>query len=315
MKSGTRHSLFHVPLTPLVRTDNLQRDERAATDNLPRARFAPEQGWPSCAFRSCDCRPRDISSLDVEYRHGRNASDCAGKNRHRYVPRHGHRRSVSVHGVVQGSRRPSVGQAASRLCGQGVALAARSRRVLERIEELDAGAPTRCTALRVRQRRACFTSSNSPPRTWPRLCSRGRDRHGTVADRSRDVSQAGAAGSLHVEFLPRLARRHAVAVRLCRVGLGANDARVFDLRLRRDLARHASIGWKRNTRLPYWLPDGKSFVYSRRRKLAADAPPTEGYKFTQAFRHTTGRRRRTTTLVFGHGAPGSPPWERWIFPR
>ena len=66
--------------------------------------------------------------------------------------------------------------------------------------------------------------------------------------------------------------------------------------------------------LPYWLPDGKSFVFSRRRKLPADAPPTEGYKFTQAFRHTIGDDPEQAELVFAAGAAGSPRWRRWTFP-
>jgi len=65
---------------------------------------------------------------------------------------------------------------------------------------------------------------------------------------------------------------------------------------------------------PFWLPDGKSFVYSRRQKVAADAPPTEGYKFTQAFRHTIGSDVEQDLLVFAHGAAGSPALAEMDFP-
>lgn len=66
--------------------------------------------------------------------------------------------------------------------------------------------------------------------------------------------------------------------------------------------------------LPCWLPDGESFVYSRRRPMPADAPPTEGYKFTQAFRHKLGRDVATDELIFAQGAPGSPEMAPMDFP-
>lgn len=65
---------------------------------------------------------------------------------------------------------------------------------------------------------------------------------------------------------------------------------------------------------PFWLPDGKSFVYSRRRKVPADAPPTEGYKFTQAFRHVIGRDLESPELIFANGTPGSPQMAEMDFP-
>jgi prolyl oligopeptidase len=65
---------------------------------------------------------------------------------------------------------------------------------------------------------------------------------------------------------------------------------------------------------PYWLPDGKSFVYSRRRKVAADAPAADGYKFTQAFRHTIGLDPASDPLVFAEGAAGSPSLAEMDFP-
>ncbi len=66
--------------------------------------------------------------------------------------------------------------------------------------------------------------------------------------------------------------------------------------------------------LPYWLPDGKSFVYSRRRRVSAAAPPTEGYKFTQAFRHSIGRDPDDSELIFANGAVGSPEMAEMDFP-
>jgi prolyl oligopeptidase len=65
---------------------------------------------------------------------------------------------------------------------------------------------------------------------------------------------------------------------------------------------------------PCWLPDGKSFVYCRRQKVAPDAPATDGYKFTQAFCHTIGRAVESDAMVFAQGAPGSPGMAEMDFP-
>jgi prolyl oligopeptidase len=53
---------------------------------------------------------------------------------------------------------------------------------------------------------------------------------------------------------------------------------------------------------PSWLPDGKSFFYTRAQKLAADAPPTAKYQKLKVFRHTLGGDPDTEPLVFGFGA-------------
>jgi prolyl oligopeptidase len=53
---------------------------------------------------------------------------------------------------------------------------------------------------------------------------------------------------------------------------------------------------------PSWLPDGKSFFYTREQKLAADAPPTAKYQKLKVYRHTLGGNPDTEPLVFGFGA-------------
>ena len=89
--------------------------------------------------------------------------------------------------------------------------------------------------------------------------------------------------------------------------------KVFDRTTQRDLPDTIDR-LEAEYALPAWLPDSKSFVYARRRKIAADAPPTEGYKFTQAFRHTLGSDVEQAPLVFGHTAAGSPPMSEMDFP-
>ena len=89
--------------------------------------------------------------------------------------------------------------------------------------------------------------------------------------------------------------------------------KIFDLPTGRDLPEsidRIEAGYA----LPYWLPDGKSFVYSRRRQTPADAPAAEGYKFTQAFQHRLGADPTDDRLVFANGAAGSPAMAEMDFP-
>lgn len=65
---------------------------------------------------------------------------------------------------------------------------------------------------------------------------------------------------------------------------------------------------------PYWLADGKSFVYSRRRLVSANSPPTEGYKFTQSFLHMVGSDPEKSEVIFSNGAVGSPEMAEMDFP-
>lgn len=89
--------------------------------------------------------------------------------------------------------------------------------------------------------------------------------------------------------------------------------RIFDLATNADLPE-AIDRLEAEYALPTWLPDGKSFTYARRRKLPPDAPPTEGYKFTQAFRHVVGDDPENDAVVFADGVAGSPAMGPTDFP-
>jgi prolyl oligopeptidase len=65
---------------------------------------------------------------------------------------------------------------------------------------------------------------------------------------------------------------------------------------------------------PCWLPDSRGFMYSRRRKLAAHAPPADGYKYTQAFRHTIGQPVDHDKLLFANSTARSPEMAEMDFP-
>lgn len=53
---------------------------------------------------------------------------------------------------------------------------------------------------------------------------------------------------------------------------------------------------------PCWLPDGRSFVYSRRQKLAADGPQTDFYKRTHSCLHRLGSDPDRDPVVFEKGS-------------
>ncbi len=89
--------------------------------------------------------------------------------------------------------------------------------------------------------------------------------------------------------------------------------RIFDLSQNADLP-DAIDRLEAEYALPTWIPDGKSFTYSRRRQLPPDAPPADGYKYTQAFRHVVGDAPEKDALLFAEGAPGSPSLGPMDFP-
>ncbi|HEY1628208.1 MAG TPA: hypothetical protein VGF52_00020 [Tepidisphaeraceae bacterium] len=65
---------------------------------------------------------------------------------------------------------------------------------------------------------------------------------------------------------------------------------------------------------PRWLPDGSGFVYGRRRKLAADAPPTEVYKQTRALLHHLGTDPEKDSLILAMGSTPAIPLIETDFP-
>ena len=89
--------------------------------------------------------------------------------------------------------------------------------------------------------------------------------------------------------------------------------KVFDIAARKDLPESIDR-IESEYALPTWLPDGKSFTYSRRRNVPPTAPATEGYKFTQAFRHRLGSDPAEDELIFANTAKGSPIMAELDFP-
>jgi prolyl oligopeptidase len=51
---------------------------------------------------------------------------------------------------------------------------------------------------------------------------------------------------------------------------------------------------------PVWLPDGKSFFFTRTQKLGSDSPPTAKYQKLKVYRHTLGNDPEKDPLIFGY---------------
>jgi prolyl oligopeptidase len=49
-----------------------------------------------------------------------------------------------------------------------------------------------------------------------------------------------------------------------------------------------------------WLPDGRTFLYNRLQRLAADAPPTDLYQKSRVYLHTLGANPDNDRVVFGY---------------
>lgn len=81
---------------------------------------------------------------------------------------------------------------------------------------------------------------------------------------------------------------------------GSEDAvlRVFDTKTSRetgDVIDRAQFG------SPFWLPDGRSFVYNRLQKLGPHSAPTDRYLKSRAYLHVLGSNPDNDVMLFGEG--------------
>jgi prolyl oligopeptidase len=63
-----------------------------------------------------------------------------------------------------------------------------------------------------------------------------------------------------------------------------------------------------------WLGDGKTFLYSRLQKLAADAPQTDLYQKARVYRHTLGTNPDTDKAVFGFDVNPNVTFDQKMLP-
>ncbi|MGA2499713.1 MAG: prolyl oligopeptidase family serine peptidase [Tepidisphaeraceae bacterium] len=169
-------------------------------------------------------------------------------------------------------------------------------RLLERIRELDAGAPYRISVLR----------------RWPNgdlhylktLAAGNLDKlyfkdAGTGEERLLVDPEKMAEGGRHyaLDFCTPSPDGRYVAYGVAAAGSEQTVLHVLDTTTGKDLPDLIDRMEADYTH-PCWLPDASGFVYSRRRQLPADAPATEGYKQTRACFHNLGADPAKDPVVF-----------------
>ncbi|MDX1946187.1 MAG: prolyl oligopeptidase family serine peptidase [Pirellulaceae bacterium] len=194
----------------------------------------------------------------------------------------------------------------SRLPGRGALLA--------RIEELDAGAPFTLSGLVRQPGGRLFYFKQLAGEKVAKVCLReGTTGTERVLVDPEKFPQSMPDEHYTISFFRVSPESAKLLYGFAASGSEQTTLRVLEIATGRDLP-DAIDRLEADYAPPYWLPDGESFVYSRRRKLAADAPATEGYKFTQAWRHVLGRDTKQDELVLAAGAAGSPPLAEMDFP-
>ncbi|MFI5381609.1 MAG: prolyl oligopeptidase family serine peptidase [Tepidisphaerales bacterium] len=185
-------------------------------------------------------------------------------------------------------------------------------RLLDRIRELDAGAPYRISILR----------------RWPNgdlhylktLASENLDKlyfkdAKTGQERLLVDPEKMAEGGRHyaLDFCTPSPDGRYVAYGVAAAGSEQTVLHILDTTTGKDLP-DVIDRMEADYTHPCWLPDASGFVYSRRRQLPADAPPTEGYKQTRAYLHKLGGDPAKDRLVFAMNTSPAVPMAEVDFP-
>jgi len=186
--------------------------------------------------------------------------------------------------------------------------------LLKRIDELDAGAPYSLYGITRRANGDLFYFKQLAAENVAKVYFRG---NATTTERllidPETFPKADPQEHFTLSFYRVSPDGSQVLYGFAASGSEQTTLRIFDLKTNRDLPDLIDR-LETEYALPSWLPDSTSFTYSRRRKIAADAPQTEGYKFTQAFRHSICDDPEQAQVVFGNGIPGSPSMGEMDFP-
>ena len=172
------------------------------------------------------------------------------------------------------------------------------RQLLQRIQELDKGAPYTIGGLHRLQNGTVFYRKLEADAETPVIASRpslaGEE---TIILDPKSYEQPGGSHASLEFFSPSPDGRHA-AVGIATGGSEVTTIYIRDLRTGRDLPTSIDrIETAYNE--PSWLPDSSGFFYSRRQPLAAGAPASETYHNTEAFLHTLGQPADSDRPVLG----------------
>jgi prolyl oligopeptidase len=191
------------------------------------------------------------------------------------------------------------------------------KKLLERIAELDTGAPYRIRVIR-RWPDGSLTylkrmAGENIEKLYYRHAASGQERL-LVDPEAKGRADALPEGVQYsIEFAVPSPDRTYVAYGLAAAGSEDTTLRVL----------HASAGEDSPVRIsrievaynePSWLPDSKAFVYSRRRDLPAGTPATDKWKLTAAHLHKLGTNPDEDPVVFGKAAAEPVPMAETDFP-
>ena len=169
--------------------------------------------------------------------------------------------------------------------------------LLARIQELDAGRPYSISSIRRMPDGRLFyykrTVDDNLAKLYTRVGLAGEER--LLIDPSTMTPPNG--GHYSIGFYEPAPDGRYVAYGLAASGSEQEVLHVLDVATGKDLPDVIDRMETAYTN-PQWLPDGSGFFYSRRRKLPAEAPPTEGYKSTSAFLHKLGTDPDKDPAVF-----------------
>ncbi|MDX1963946.1 MAG: prolyl oligopeptidase family serine peptidase [Pirellulales bacterium] len=186
--------------------------------------------------------------------------------------------------------------------------------LLARIIELDAGTPYTISNITCRPNGDLFYFKQLASENVAKVYLRdGKTNQERLLIDPETFPKTNAADHYTISFIRVSPNGSQLLYGFAASGSEETTLKVFDLPTNQDLPI-AIDRLEAEYALPSWFSDGKSFAYSRRRKVAADAPPTEGYKFTQAYRYPIGDSIDQATMIFADRAAGSPAMGEMDFP-
>jgi prolyl oligopeptidase len=186
--------------------------------------------------------------------------------------------------------------------------------LLARITELDAGTPFRLSSIARLPSGELFyfkrLAGENVPKVYARAADTGKE---TLLIDPDTFPKTNPEDHFSLSFFRVSPDGRRLLYGFAAAGSEQTTLKIYDRQAGRDLP-DAIDRMEAEYALPNWLPDGQSFVYSRRRKLPADAPATEGYKFTQAFLHRLGHDVDRDREVFASERGGALAMGEMDFP-
>ncbi len=186
--------------------------------------------------------------------------------------------------------------------------------LLERIRDLDTGAPYRISILHRWPNGDLHYLKTMAEENLEKLYFKDAK---TGAERllvdSEKRSDAGTGKHVSIEFARPSPDGRYVAYGLAASGSEQTTLHILDTLKSLDLPEKIER-LEADYTLPYWLPDSSGFVYCQRRQLAVGSPATEGYKRTRACLHRLGTAAEDDPVLFAMGVSDTVAMAETDFP-